>query len=275
MKKQEVLWRVLMPIQAKGDVGKSTELMAAASWLDKKGVVWRGFDLDDHNQTFSRVFPEKVSLVTLGRELEDDIIGVFKQTGKAPITLIDPRAHQSQDLLRTMEMIRFTEMAAEKQGRITALLFVQDNLEIMQDIDATTERLGGSVDYLIVNNAFKAHRTKMFDGSQLQADLRAMGAVEITMPVLLSSARNQIAKAEVQAGRGVSLAEASENKELAVDYTARLVIEDWLGAVYRQHDRVARVLLPTAELSRIQPENGSQPARLAPARGRKVNLENL
>ena len=275
MKKQDVLWRLLLPLQAKGDVGKSTELMAAASWLDNKGVEWRGFDLDDHNQTFSRVLPGKVSLVALGREPEDDIIGVLKQAGKWPVTLIDPRAHQSQDLLRTMEIVRFTEMASEKKGRITALVFVQDNLDIMQDIDSTTERLGESVDYLIVRNAFKNQRTKMFDGSQLQADLRAMGGAEMQMPVLLSSARNQVAKAEVKAGRGVSLAEAVENKELALDYTARLVIEDWLRIVYQEHDKVARVLLPTAELSKIQPKGEPEQAKPAAVRGRKVNLDNL
>jgi hypothetical protein len=275
MKIPEVTWRVLLPLQAKGDVGKSTELMTIGSWLDKKGVEWRGFDLDDQNQTFSRVFPEKVSLVTVGREAEDDIIAVLKQVGKAGVTLIDPRAHQSQDLLQTMEMIQFVPTAAEAKGRLTVLVFVQDTLEIMQDIDTTTERLGKSVDYLIVRNTFKAHRTKMFDGSQLEADLRAMGAAEIHLPVLLSSARNQIAKAEVKAGRGVGLAEAVENKELRVDYTARLIIDDWLRSVYRQHDQVARLLVPTAELQRIQPKEVAAVARLSPARGRKVNLENL
>jgi hypothetical protein len=275
MKEQEVLWRVLLPLQGKGDIGKSTALITIGTWLDKWGVEWRGFDLDDHNQTFSRGFPEKVSLVALGREPEDDIIGVLRQAGKAPMTLIDPRAHQSQDILRIMELIRFGEMAAERKGRMTALVFPQDTLEIMQDIDATSERLGESVDYLIVRNGYKAYRTKMFDNSQLEADLLAMGAAEIRMPVLLASARNQMARVEVQIGRGVSFAEAAASKDLGVDYTARLVIEDWLRTVYQEHDRAAGVLLPSIEIARIQRK--SEPERPKPvlARGRKVNLENL
>ena len=45
--------RVVVPIQTRGGIGKSTEAVARASWMDQRGVQWQGFDLDEQNRTFS------------------------------------------------------------------------------------------------------------------------------------------------------------------------------------------------------------------------------
>ena len=38
--------RLILPIQAKGNVGKSIEATARACWLNQRGIPWQGFDLD-------------------------------------------------------------------------------------------------------------------------------------------------------------------------------------------------------------------------------------
>ena len=45
--------RVVVPIQTRGGIGKSTEVVARASWMDQRGLQWQGFDLDEQNRTFS------------------------------------------------------------------------------------------------------------------------------------------------------------------------------------------------------------------------------
>src|SRR5207247_2571148 len=49
--------RLILPIQAKGNVGKSIEATARACWLNERGIHWQGFDLDGDNKTLSRLFP--------------------------------------------------------------------------------------------------------------------------------------------------------------------------------------------------------------------------
>src|SRR5436190_1580009 len=42
--------RLILPIQAKGNVGKSIEAAARACWLNERGIHWQGFDLaKDHS----------------------------------------------------------------------------------------------------------------------------------------------------------------------------------------------------------------------------------
>ena len=50
--------RLILPMQAKGNMGKSIEAAARACWLNQRGIPWQGFDLDGDNRTLSRLFPE-------------------------------------------------------------------------------------------------------------------------------------------------------------------------------------------------------------------------
>ncbi len=60
--------RLLVPIQSRGNLGKSTVVAALGQWLDQRGVEWKGFDLDGDHQSFARLFPESVMLAPLGDE---------------------------------------------------------------------------------------------------------------------------------------------------------------------------------------------------------------
>ena len=60
---KNVKHRLLLPMQAKGNVGKSLEIATRACWLSECGIDWQGFDLDADNRTLSRLFPDQVQLV--------------------------------------------------------------------------------------------------------------------------------------------------------------------------------------------------------------------
>jgi len=51
--------RLILPMQAKGNMGKSIEATARACWLNQRGIQWQGFDLDGDNRTLSRLFPAR------------------------------------------------------------------------------------------------------------------------------------------------------------------------------------------------------------------------
>lgn len=272
----EINHRLLVPVQARGNVGKSTVLGVLASWLDQRSVEWHGFDLDPDHRCLERMFPEAVTLVPLGDEPEGDVVKLLRSCTTRPVTLIDPRAHLNEVLLRTWEMIRFQESFAAADGRITVLLFPADDLEVMTDLDRTVSRLGATVDYIVVRNRARAPRTRMFDGSELEAELSRCGAGVLEVPVLLSMARNHLAALEVELGRGVPHVEAIANRDLPLDLMVRMMLDDWVRRVFRRFDGIAGKLLPTRLAAGISaaPTNGLA-AAVPIRRGAKINRGNL
>jgi len=267
--------RLIVPMQARGNVGKSTTLGAIGGWLEQHAVTWRGFDLDPDHRSFARLFPEKVALAPLGDEPEGDLIKLLRGCAGLPVTVIDPRAHLSEILIRGFELIRFPETFAGADGRVTVLLFPADDLEVMTDMDQTVSRLGGAVDYVVVKNRARAPRTRMFDGSELEGDLQGLGAEVLEFPALLSVARNHLAALEADLGRGVCHAEAVMNLELPLDSLVRMVIEDWIKGIFRKFDRIAGKLLPADLVTGLGSELASLPPPMPIRRGAKINRSNI
>ena len=51
----EILHRLVVPIQTRGNLGKSTEAIARCEWMSQRGVLWKGYDLDAFNRTLSTI----------------------------------------------------------------------------------------------------------------------------------------------------------------------------------------------------------------------------
>jgi hypothetical protein len=271
-----IMHRLILPLQRRGNLGKSTLISAAAQFCDHHSVAWQGYDLDPEHRSFSRLFPDQVTLRELIEEPEAECIRIARAATGSPVTLIDPRAHLSDALGRGFEMLRFPEEFAKAGGRLTVPLFPADDLEILTDIDSLVTNLGGSVDYLVVRNPARQPRTRMFTGSELEADLLRLGAAAIELPALLGVARNHLSALETDLGRGVTHTEAVANPDLALDGIVRLVIEDWLRNTFRRFGGVADLLLPTADAAKIRPVD-TRPHCEAPRpmRGAKINRSNL
>lgn len=272
----KILKRLVTVPENKGGPGKSFFCSALGQYCNQRGLSWEGSDLDVDNQTFSRVLPEEVSLRPLGQEPEDDLIKLWRRVLAGGMSIVDPRAHMKDLVIGTWEMIHFPDTFAEAGGRITACLFPMDDLEVMTDLDATVEALGSRVDYLVVRNRAKIPQTRMFDGSELEADLTKLGAKVLEIPPLLSSARNHLSGLEAKLGRGISLVEAVGNRDLKVDPMVRLIAEDWLKTMFRRLDSLAPLLLPSDMAATINPGvDTTTPTKDAPRRGAKINLKNL
>lgn len=276
MRQAETERVLITPVVKRGNLGKSTVMAGIAGWLEQRGIAWRGIDLDPDHRSFARLFPEAVQAVSLGDEPEGDVIKVLRTVHDTPVTLIDPRAHLSGTVLRAWDMIRFPEAFAEAGGRVVALLFPADDLEVMADLDETITRLGNRVDYLVVRNPARSARTRMFDGSELEAELTRHGASFLDVPVLLSIARNHLAAKEAELNRGIPHAEAVANTALGLDPMVRLIVEDWVRLLFRWLDAVAGRLLPSALAAKIAPPVEPAASANAPARrGARLNLKHL
>ena len=271
--------RVVVPIQTRGGIGKSTEAVARASWMEQRGVQWQGFDLDEQNRTFSDNFPGQATLVEVSpNEPEGDIIRLLRKATKAEVTAIDPRAHMNRTILQALNLIRFPEQSAAAGVRLSVLVYPMDEISDMDDIAGTVDALGDTVDWVIVRNPARQPRTRMFDGSELEAMLGGFGAVTLLLPALLSDTRMALRNHEVQVGRAINPVEALANQELRLDLSHRMVLEDWLKRTFQALDAIAPHLLPTAkglEIQAKQPKPATEAVAAPLRRGRSVNLANL
>ena len=269
--------RMCVALAQRGNLGKSTFAACLAQWLDHHKITWCGYDLDADHRSFSRLFPSEVQAVPIGEEPMADLVKVLRMATNAPVIVVDPRAHMSSLFRDAFELTRFPSSFSESGGRITVTLLPADDLEIMCDLDATVSRLGSSVDYLVVRNLARALHTRMLDGSELDAELKRLGAGFIELPPLLSIARNHLAAKESELGRGLTPVEAVANKDLGLDPLIRIILEDWLRVVFRRLDTVASLVLPTSHAARVEAASDGKPVSGKPAavRGAKLNLKQF
>jgi len=270
----EVKHRLVVPIQTRGNIGKSTEAIARCEWMHRRSICWRGYDLDSFNRTLSTTYPDDVTFVPPTPEPEGEIIKILRRISDADVTVIDPSAHMNQTILRAFEMVRFAELAASVQARVTVLVFPIDEVSDMDDINATVDALGDSVDWVVVRNRAKIPRTRFFDGGEIETTLRNHGAAFLEVPSLLSDTRNHLRAIEVRLERGLSPAEALRNPALKIDMAHRLILEDWIRDMFRRFDAIASHLLPSEAAAKIAPSI-ELVAKSPRKRGAAINMENL
>ncbi|MDD4932125.1 MAG: ATPase [Methylacidiphilaceae bacterium] len=271
--------RVTIPIQSKGNVGKSTDAIARLGWMSARGLAWQAFDLDSDNRTLSKAVPG-VQMVELSEEPETDLIRLFRSVAEVPLTLIDPRAHLSRILLRALEAVRFFQYGGtEPDTRVTILFFPMDDLAVMDEIAEVVERVGSQADYLVVRNRARIPRIRMYEGSELEKELLSLGASTMDLPPLLTDTKDALAALEIGLQRAITPVQAVVDPEVKLDLIHRVILEDWLRLLFGRYEGVAGYLLADAEAEKIKrsaaPMPDSEERRAGGRRGGKVNLQNL
>ena len=189
------------------------------------------------------------------------------------MTIIDPSAHMNKIILSAFEKIDFPEFAARRQVRATVMIFPMDEISDMDDIRETVETLGNRVDWLIVRNPARIPTTRFFDGSELEAKLREYGAPISKSPyscrtraIISEPMRCNLAGGSLPPKRLRIL-------EIKIDMVHRIILEKWIGDLFRRFDDIAGHLLPDAAAKEVQPVNGAakHEARM-PA---SINLKNI
>ena len=270
----EIKHRLVVPIQTRGNIGKSTEAIARCEWMNQRSVEWKGYDLDGFNRTLSTTYPDEVTFVEASREPEGEIIRILRRITQAEVTVIDPSAHMNRTILKAFQMVKFSELAATARARVAVMIFPIDEVSDMDDISETVETLGDTVDWIVVRNRVKIPTTKFFDGSEIERILQDQGAASLELPSLLSDTRNHLRAHEVRLGRGLSPAEALKNPALKIDLAHRMILEEWLGELFRRFDAIAPHLLPTEAATKIKPATHA-PAKTPRKRGAAINVENI
>jgi hypothetical protein len=98
--------RLVLPIQTRGSLGKSTEAIIRAEWMRQHGIPWKGYDLDVYNPTLHSTYPEEATLVEPSREPVADIIKILRKVNQTAVTVIDPQAHMNKTILSAIHSRR-------------------------------------------------------------------------------------------------------------------------------------------------------------------------
>ncbi|MCE0523100.1 MAG: ATPase [Methylacidiphilales bacterium] len=266
--------RLVLPIQTRGSLGKSTEAIIRAEWMRQHRVPWKGYDLDVYNRTLSETYPDEVTLVEPSREPVSDIIKILRKVNQVAVTMIDPQAHMNKTILSAIAQIDFPKFAVEAQARATVLIFPIDEVSDMEDISETVDTLGDSVDWIIVRNRERIPTTKFFDGSALEKQLQGFKARYLDLPPLLTDTRNHLRGSQLKLGRTLSPAEAISNPSLEIDAVHRVLFQKWVAEVFRRLDAVGSYLVPDEYAETIKPGAEVRPDK-AHRRAAGINLENI
>jgi hypothetical protein len=239
--------RLIVPLQAKGTIGKSTTISLIAEYLEQIGENWRGFDLDERNNELVRMFPEKVRSVPLANEEHiDNVARILAHGLTSNVVILDPQAFTDQLLRGALRITKFLDVAPSEGVKTTVLVFPFQEETVMREIVETFEFVDGRAEFILVYNLTKPgevkNRFQMFWGSPLERTFLEAGAKQIFIPHLTERTRLKHREVVNQLGRGVRYGEFVKNTELDIHYTQRNIMEDWLSQVFWQLDDVAELL---------------------------------
>jgi hypothetical protein len=274
-KSKSLQHRLVLPIQTRGNLGKSTEAIARCEWMNARGVQWKGYDLDASNRTLSTALPNHVSFVQPSTEPEGQVVRILRGMTKAEVTVVDPSAHMEQTILRAFRMVRFPTMAAAANARATVMVYPIDEISDMDDIARTVDALGDTVDWIVVRNPARVPTTRFFERSALERQLGEFGAARLDIPPLLTDTRNYLRTQEARLGRAFSPSQVLTDSSLDLDLGHQLILEDWLEEFFSRLDAIASHLLPDTLAARIQKPREALPMSFSShRRGSSINLEN-
>lgn len=238
--------RIVVPVVRKGGVGKSTEAILRGDWMNSMGVLWRGWDLDEEQKTFSRHHPQSVTALRPEEARQAQIASIFVSASSRAVTVIDPKAHLHEHILDALTLLAKDEAknAFKAAGvRVTVLLFPAEDEQRLEDMQDTAERLGDLVDYVLVDNVeMRRESLRLWGDSEMRAWLiKDLGAKEIRIPSLWEHLRLCIAIASDKEGKPLTYLEAAKTPK--IDLFHRLFIERWISDVFSEYRRVADLLL--------------------------------
>lgn len=261
--------RLIVPLQAKGTIGKTTTISLIAEYLTQIGENWRGFDLDERNNEFVRTFEDNVKSVPLANEEHiDNVARILAHGMTSNVVILDPQAFTDQLLRDALRITKFLDVAPEQGIKTTVLVFPFQEETVMREIVETYEFVDGRAEYILVYNLTKPgeikNRFQMFYGSPLERTFLEAGAKQVFIPHLLERTRLKHRELINRLGRGVRYGEFVKNTELDIDFGQRGIMEDWLSQVFWQFDEVAELLTSPEglELARERHANHVRPSKL-------------
>jgi len=196
--------RLILVLNGKGGVGKSTFATHLVQFYKDLGEKHRSVDTDNENSTLKR-FHKDAEFVDISEPRGLDLL--FDLLEGTDTVITDCRAASTDLILGYFEEVSAFEVLASLGARLTVVMPVNHEPDSLEQLRVISSALGNQCDYVVVRNQVHSDHFLLYEKSRIRArlldDLRAQ---EITMPKLYNwlvtglSARNLTITAAVAPG---------------------------------------------------------------------------
>lgn len=227
-------------------------MLALAHQFDAIDLPWVGFDLDEIHHSFSDRYPDQVGLRGVGSHdsMDEGLLSVFQEVGRAPVTLVDVPAQYSQVLIGGMERHGFIEAVAAKGGRVTLGLFLADEEDTLAGMLKAAQIFGKRVDYLLVRNyaLFASRRAERSKVTEVLT--KSYGARIVSLPSLMEPTKRDILRVEMK--QGPQTWEKIVCEHMLGDPFLEGDVAFFLAQWQQEFETAAEVLLPTEAVRQLR-----------------------
>lgn len=236
--------------QSKGSLGKSFETECRVAYLDKIGVPWYGYDLDDRHQTFRNRHPDNVEMVSLAIEPKNAISRMMKAVMKRQeeVIVIDCRAQADDIITMSFNDLSIFEYARLNEAEVVISIFPSDDNGSLKNLGAIVQWGAQDAQFVIVNNP-TCSMAQIFNQSNMRTTLiQDLGAVELFVPEMTRDSLLELECKERELERAISFIEAESREDIDAIY--RLEYGMFLSGMRAQYSKIASVLLPPTALAK-------------------------
>ncbi|MEI6715914.1 MAG: P-loop NTPase [Verrucomicrobiota bacterium] len=227
--------RLILIMNGKGGVGKSTVANNLVQYFKDNGVAHRAVDTDDENSTLTRFHPEAdFADITNTRGL--DLL--FEKLRKTDVVVVDCRAASTDLILGYLEEVDAFDVLRSLEASLTVVMPVNHELDSIEQLRVISSTLGNRCAYIVVRNQVHSQEFMVYDQSQTRHRLlKELQCGEIVLPKLHDWLVVSLSTL------GVSVTTAISGSEFSLLDRQRL--KTWQRKLYEQLDAARVFLIPS------------------------------
>ena len=174
--------RLILILNGKGGVGKSTFATHLIQFYKDLGAAHRSVDTDNENSTLKRYHPDAEFLdLSVPRGL-DLLFELLEQTHTV---ITDCRAASTDLILGYCVEVSIFEVLGSIGARLTVVMPVNHEPDSLEQLRVISSALENRCDYVVVRNQVHSDQFALYDKSRIRSRLLSeLRAHEITMPKL-------------------------------------------------------------------------------------------
>lgn len=231
--------RLILILNGKGGVGKSTFATHLVQFYKDLGAAHRSVDTDNENSTLKRIHPD-AEFVDLSAPRGLDLL--FELLQKTHTVIADCRAASTDLILGYFAEVSVFEVLAALGARLTVVMPVNHEPDNLEQLRVISSALENRCDYVVVRNQVHSDQFSLYDKSRIRA--RLLGELrghEITMPKLYDWLVTGLSE------RNLTLTAALVPGEFTLIDRQRLL--NWWRTLRAQMESAGPVLIPAGSES--------------------------
>lgn len=240
--------RLILILNGKGGVGKSTFATQLVQFYKDLGAAHRSVDTDNENSTLKRFHPD-AEFVDLSAPRGLDLL--FELLQHTDTVIADCRAASTDLILCYFAEVSVFDVFESLGARLTVVMPVNHEPDSLEQLRVISSALEKRCDYVVVRNQVHSDQFLLYDKSRIRARLLgALRAREITMPKLYDWLITGLSE------RNLTVMGAIAPGEFSLIDRQRLL--NWWRALTTQLESAGTVLIPASRAD--SPRSSIEPA---------------